>query len=77
MIFTTRMLSTLKLTGCLGRTARTASATMSARNSSEPDCLEAITVRMAFASSGWERRSFTESTTSSEYRQQLVPILEQ
>ena len=65
MIFTTRMLSTLKLEGFLGRTARTASATKMERKSSLPDCLEAMTVRIALASSVGERRSFTESTTSS------------
>ena len=65
IIFTTRMLSTLKLEGFLGRTARTASATKMERKSSLPDCLEAMTVRMALASSVGERRSFTESTTSS------------
>ena len=59
------MLSTLKLEGFLGRTARTASATMVERKSSLPDCLEAMTVRIALASSVGERRSFTESTTSS------------
>ena len=59
------MLSTLKLEGFLGRTARTASATKMERKSSLPDCLEAMTVRIALASSVGERRSFTESTTSS------------
>ena len=59
------MLSTLKLDGFLGRTARTASATKMERKSSLPDCLEAMTVRIALASSVGERRSFTESTTSS------------
>ena len=59
------MLSTLKLEGFLGNTARTASATKIERKSSLPDCLEAMTVRIALASSLGERRSFTESTTSS------------
>ena len=66
MIFTTRMLSTLKFIGCFGRTARMACETMSARNSSLPFCFEAMTVLMALASSASERRSLTLSTTSSE-----------
>ena len=65
MILTTRMLSTLKLMGFLGRTARTASATRSARKSSLPDCLEATTVRMALLSSACDLRSLTSSTMSS------------
>lgn len=67
MILTTRMLSTLKFTGFLGRTARTASATREARRSSLPDCLEATTVRMALLSSGRDLMSLTSSTTSSVY----------
>src|SRR5690242_9458458 len=68
MILTTRTLSTLKLTGFLGRTARTASATRSARKSSLPDCFAATTVRIAFASSSCERMSATLSHTSSALR---------
>ena len=66
IIFTTRMLSILKLAGFLGRTASIASDTSEAIKSSLPDCLEAMTVRRALASSGAERMSLTRSTTSSE-----------
>ncbi len=65
IILTTRILSTLKFWGTLGRTARTPSATMLARKSSLPDCFEATTVRMALVSSVWDLRSLTSSTTSS------------
>ena len=51
IIFTTRMLSTLKFWGLFGSTARTASATILARKSSLPDCFEATTVRIALDSS--------------------------
>ena len=70
MILTTRMLSTLKLTGFLGSTARTASATISARNCSLPFCLLATTVLIALLSSACDRKSSTLSTTklSSSFR---------
>jgi hypothetical protein len=61
---TTRMLSTLKFAGFLGRMARTASATRSARNSSLPFCLLLTTVRMALLSSSCDLISWTLSTSS-------------
>lgn len=65
MILTTRMLSTLKLSGFLGSTASTASATSGAMMSSLPCCLDATTVVMALVSSAGSRMSDTFSTTSS------------